>query len=95
VIAKIHKKFAGYQPDKVYIGTVEERASKNHVDNDKIMNVEAGHMYPGVPAFPPNYERHLALEEIKEAQKKIAEHIAELKNCDKKLTKAKKRLTKG
>jgi len=95
VIAKIHKKFAGYQPDEVYIGTAEERASKNHADNDEIMHVEAGHMYPGVPVLPNNCERHLTLEEIEEAQKKIAEHIVELENRQKKLTEAKKRLTKG
>jgi len=95
VIAKVHKQFAGYKPDEVYIGTAEERASKDHAHNDAIMHVEAGHMYPGVPVLPNYMERHLTLEEIDEAQKKIAEHIAELENRQKKLTEAKKRLTKG
>jgi len=95
VIAKVHKQFAGYKPDEVYIGTAEERASKNHADNDAIMHVEAGHMYPGVPVLPNNMERHLTLEEIDEAQKKIAEHIAELENRQKKLTEAKNKLTRG
>jgi silicon transporter len=92
VIAKIHKKVAGFQLDEVYIGTAEERAARNHADNEDALSVEAGHLYPGVPALPPNYERHLTLEEIEEAQKKIAKQQAELENRQKNLTETKEKL---
>jgi hypothetical protein len=34
VLAWINKTVAGYQRDEVYIGTAEERAAKNHADDD-------------------------------------------------------------
>jgi len=95
VIARIVKKFAGYQPDEVYIGTAEERAARKHADNDNALNVEAGHMYPVADVLPPMHEHHLTLEEIEQAEKQIAEHLAELEHRRNRLAEAKKKLTKG
>jgi len=92
VIARIVKKFAGYQADEVYIGTAEERAAKDHADHDSVLNVEAGHKYPVAEVLTPNPERYHSLEEIEEEEKKITEHIAELENRRKRLADAKKKL---
>jgi hypothetical protein len=55
VIAAIHKKFAGFQFDEVYVGTAEERRKNNHADNDA--NVHDGlHLqgsaFPAAGAYP-------------------------------------------
>jgi len=92
VIARIVKKFAGYQPDEVYIGTAEERAAKKHADDDNVLNVEAGHMYPVAEILTPFHERYHTLEEIEEDEKKIDEQIAELENRRQRLADAKKKL---
>jgi len=92
VIARIVKKFAGYQPDEVYIGTAEERAAKKHADDDNVLNVEAGHMYPVAEILTPFHERYHTLEEIEEDKKKIDEQIAELENRRQRLADAKKKL---
>ena len=50
VNAMILKKIIGYQHDEVYVGTPEERAAKKKPDAQ--VDVNAGHMYPGVPLVP-------------------------------------------
>jgi len=91
VIARIVKKFAGYQADEVYIGTAEERAARDHADHESVLDVEAGHMYPVAEVLTPHLERYHTLEEIEEAEKKITQHIAELENRRKRLAEAKKK----
>uniref|UniRef100_A0A7S2VFU4 Silicon transporter n=1 Tax=Entomoneis paludosa TaxID=265537 RepID=A0A7S2VFU4_9STRA len=46
VLASIHKKFAGFQKDEVYIGTAEERAAMGHGDK-KVHGKEIGHLTGG------------------------------------------------
>ena len=42
VIAWIHKKIAGFQFDEVYIGTAEERRTKDHADSASVVSIGAG-----------------------------------------------------
>jgi hypothetical protein len=54
VLAWINKTVAGYQRDEVYIGTAEERAAKNHADDDEQLHMGPGHLvnsqfYENVP----------------------------------------------
>jgi len=75
VLAKLHKWIAHFQFDEVYVGTAEERAARNHKDNDEIMNVVPGHMYPGVPVMPPSVVGYdLSLEEIAEIEEELKQH---------------------
>jgi hypothetical protein len=50
VLAKIHKKIAGFQRDEVYIGTAEERAAKQMEDHEEALHVGPGHMVK-LPGF--------------------------------------------
>jgi silicon transporter len=50
VIAMIHKAIAGFKRDEVYIGTAEERAAKNLVDDGNQIGLGAGH-----PRKLPNF----------------------------------------
>ena len=45
MLARITKKWFGYQYDEVYVGTPEDRAANNHADKDFADDV--GHMYGG------------------------------------------------
>jgi hypothetical protein len=45
VLARITKKWFGYQYDEVYVGTPEDRAANNHADKDFADDV--GHLYGG------------------------------------------------
>merc|ERR1712226_925478 len=61
VLAAIHKNFAGFQKDEVYIGTAEERAAMGHGDH-QVHGDETGHLtgggYPGnaLPSFDTKYD---------------------------------------
>jgi hypothetical protein len=44
VIAWIHKKIAGFQPDEVYIGTAEERRANDMGDDTSALSFGAGHI---------------------------------------------------
>ena len=50
VIAWIHKKFAGFQRDEVYIGTAEERAERAKADKIDNIHLGAGHLVK-LPGF--------------------------------------------
>merc|ERR1719189_579329 len=51
VLAFIHKRFAGFQYDEVYIGTPEERAAQQKADRDDDVREEPGHLAgSGFPA---------------------------------------------
>jgi hypothetical protein len=50
VLAAIHKKIAGFQVDEVYMGTAEERRSKNMEDHNEELHLGAGHLYK-LPCF--------------------------------------------
>jgi len=47
VFADICKKTFGWQRDEVYIGTPEERAARAKADDDEVMSVQTGHLFPG------------------------------------------------
>jgi hypothetical protein len=42
-VLAINKTIAGYQRDEVYIGTAEERAAKDHADDDEQLHMGPGH----------------------------------------------------
>jgi len=50
VLAAIHRKISGFQRDEVYIGTAEERAKQDMGDDDKSLQLGAGHMVK-LPGF--------------------------------------------
>eukprot|EP00586_Coscinodiscus_wailesii_P012172 CAMPEP_0172502224 /NCGR_PEP_ID=MMETSP1066-20121228/157989_1 /TAXON_ID=671091 /ORGANISM="Coscinodiscus wailesii, Strain CCMP2513" /LENGTH=362 /DNA_ID=CAMNT_0013277411 /DNA_START=409 /DNA_END=1497 /DNA_ORIENTATION=- len=56
ILAAIHKHFAGFQRDEVYIGTAEERAKHNL--EDQPINAGAGHIFklPGFADTPESLE---------------------------------------
>ncbi|CAB9499993.1 expressed unknown protein [Seminavis robusta] len=61
VIAMIHKHFAGFQRDEVYIGTAEERAEKAKRDNYTNLHLGTGHIVklPGFQDDAPARLKHL------------------------------------
>jgi silicon transporter len=58
VLARIQQKVLRFQKDEVYIGTPEERAAKNQEDNEEALDVNPGHLFPGVPVMPRNVTRY-------------------------------------
>jgi silicon transporter len=58
VLAWIQKKVFRFQKDEAYIGTPEERAAKNQEDNEEALDVNPGHLFPGVPVMPRNVTRY-------------------------------------
>jgi hypothetical protein len=50
----VNKTIAGYQRDEVYIGTAEERAAKDHADDDEQLHMGPGHPRKA-PGFTENY----------------------------------------
>ena len=84
VLAKIHKKIAGFQYDEVYVGTPEERAARakqtgtTHADEEQ-KNVVPGHLYPGVPTLPPGFGPPVhTIKEITEMQAQLHQHMRKL-----------------
>jgi silicon transporter len=59
VLAWIHKKFAGFKRDEVYIGTAEERAASNHADK-----AEQLHLGLGRPRKLPGFADESTLKEV-------------------------------
>jgi len=47
VLADFCKKTFGWQRDEVYIGTPEERAARNKADDEEVISVHIGHLFPG------------------------------------------------
>jgi len=95
VVARVHRRIAGYKRDEVYIGTAEERALKNSKDKKKESdyNVVPGHMYPGVPTLPPDFgRRQHTVEEITELEKELMEHKIEVEKRLVELAREKKKL---
>jgi silicon transporter len=93
VIAKIHKSFAHFKFDEVYVGTAEERAANKHSDGD--YNVKPGHMYPGVPVMPPTTEYRFTLDEIDTLQAELKEHKEEIEERIRQLENQRLRLMNG
>ena len=58
VLASIHKKIAGFQRDEVYIGTAEERAKQDMGDDDKSLQLGAGHLVK-LPGFADGAPKQL------------------------------------
>jgi silicon transporter len=75
VIAKIHRKIAGFQRDEVYIGTAEERAAKNMGDHEEELHVGAGHMIK-LPGFAE--EAPASLQELMRSNPEVAKYIESL-----------------
>jgi hypothetical protein len=65
VLSKIHKFFAHFQFDEVYIGTAEERAAKQHPDHEDEVSVGSGHLYPGVPTLPASIAKEYGAKDEK------------------------------
>jgi hypothetical protein len=80
VVARIHRKIAGFKRDEVYVGNAEERAAQSLSINpsyskDADYEVKPGHMYPGVPAMPPNFvQRMHTLDDIAELERDLKSH---------------------
>jgi hypothetical protein len=72
VIAAIHKKFAGFQRDEVYIGTGEERAKGEMGDDTAHVPVGPGHMAK-LPGFADNAPR--TLKKLMKKDPNVADYI--------------------
>jgi silicon transporter len=103
VIARLHKKIVGFKRDEVYIGTAEERAENrmndplsDHDEDEDDYDVKPGHLYPGVPALPPNFKKRMhTLEDIEELEKELKEHKGDVETRLKHLEMEKIKLLKG
>jgi len=90
VIARLHRRIVKFKRDEVYIGTAEERAAKAfdnpQLSKDEDMDVVPGHIYPGVPTLPPDFQgvNHSLAEiedlehDLKEKKREIEQRIAHL-----------------
>jgi len=76
VLAKLHKKLAGFKRDEVYIGTAEERAAMNKPDDESVYSNHEGHLYPGQFADPHDDGKDLA-ERVEELERKLAAVLKE------------------
>ena len=72
VLAAIHKKIAGFQRDEAYIGTPEERASKEMGDDTGRLPIGAGHMVQ-LPNFADNAPR--SLKKLLEKDPSVVQYI--------------------
>jgi len=72
VLAAIHKKFAGFQRDEVYIGTGEERAKGEMGDDTAHVPVGPGHMAK-LPGFADNAPR--TLKKLMKKDPNVADYI--------------------
>jgi hypothetical protein len=78
-LALCHKSIAGFKFDEYYVGTPEERAARAMQDQEE--NVEAGHLYPGVPIIPASLgHEKLSLEELTELQRQLQDHANDVKH---------------
>jgi hypothetical protein len=73
VIAAVHRKFAGYQRDEVYIGTGEERAKGEMGDDTSHVPVGPGHMAK-LPGFADNAPR--TLKALMKKDPNVAQYIS-------------------
>jgi hypothetical protein len=83
VVARIHRRVVAFKRDEVYIGTAEERAQKAKEEGSVVstQSVKAGHLYPGVPTIPPDFEpRQRTLEEVIELEQELLEHLQDVQN---------------
>ena len=76
VLAKLHKKLAGFKRDEVYIGTAEERAAMNKPDDESVYSNHEGHLYPGQFADPHDEGKDLA-ERVEDLERKLATVLKE------------------
>jgi hypothetical protein len=74
VLAWVNKTIAGYQRDEVYIGTAEERAAKDHADDDEQL-----HMGPGHPRKLPVLLRRTGFAEADEVRCIRQAYLASMK----------------
>jgi len=101
VVARIHRKLARFKRDEVYVGTAEERAIHSISPNpsnlhDADYDVKPGHMYPGVPTFPPNFAMRMhTLDDIAELEKDLNNHKSDVENRLRDLEIEKERLMQG
>ena len=58
VLAWLEKRVWGFKVDEEYIGTPEERAERNQQDNEETLDVNPGHLFPGVPVMPRSVTRY-------------------------------------
>jgi len=58
VLAWIEKYLGGFKTDEEYIGTPEERAARNEQDDEEALDVNPGHLFPGVPVMPRSIARY-------------------------------------
>jgi hypothetical protein len=75
VIAKIHRKIAGFQRDEVYIGTAEERAAMKMEDHEEDIHVGVGHMIK-LPGFAEDCPESLL--ELMKSDPAVAKYIESL-----------------
>jgi hypothetical protein len=78
VLAWVNKTIAGYQRDEVYIGTAEERAAKDHADDDEQL-----HMGPGHPRKAPGFTENVpALQRLMKSDASVKAYLASMKAMD-------------
>jgi silicon transporter len=58
VLAWLQKRVSDFKIDEEYIGTPEERAARNQQDNEETLDVNPGHLFPGVPVMPRSVTRY-------------------------------------
>jgi len=82
VLAAIHKRFAGFQRDEVYIGTAEERAASDNKDDSQRLKKGAGHPVP-LPGFIAACPK--SLKDLMLKDPAVKEYIDSLREGDKNL----------
>jgi hypothetical protein len=78
VLASIHKKFAGFQKDEVYIGTAEERAAQGHGDH-VVHKDEFGHLSKLVGNFEVGVDEEDKTPEYSQKRSQILENVKSLR----------------
>lgn len=71
----IHKKIAGFQYDKVYIGTAEECAKQDMSDDNANLQLGAGHLVK-LPGFTDGAPK--LLQDLVKQDSAVEEYIKEL-----------------
>jgi len=78
VLAAIHKHFAGFQRDEVYIGTAEERMAAELEDHESNLNLGPGHPRKLPMMDPDDAVTPAALKELMESEPEVAAYLKKL-----------------
>jgi len=91
VLAKLHKRIAGFRRDEVYIGTAEERAEKALADKEKQLRYGAGHPIKiPIPYFSEINTQTHNIEELEALEADLLKHQEEVETRLEKLARQKR-----